>query len=302
MARLILVFTIFLIGCAPSPRADDFVKEFNSVYGHIIVRQTGTVVEMFATYRGWTARESGIDLADPTRIIVPYVKYLFAGSLVRPDPQSVLVIGLGGGGFNRLFNETYPDAILTSIEIDGKVLELAKDYMGFTESDNNRVVIRDGRAFIRRSTEKFDWIILDAFHGSVVPPHLKTQEFYRDAAAKLNPGGVLIANIHDDSELFFYDLVTFRAAFSDVLMLKVPNTGNVIVLAGDFPAGTLETRLTEFDASTVESPIWQREISPAGFAKSIIRFTESDFERGRVMTDDFAPAEYYKIIPAAPRR
>lgn len=295
--HVVLIFSL-LAGV----RAEDFVREFNSVYGHIIIQRRGSIVEMFATYKGWMARESGIDLNDPSRIIVPYVRYLFAASVVSPDPKNVLVIGLGGGGFNRLFNEVYPSAILTSVEIDKRVLELAKEYMGFAEAPNNRVVIRDGRSFVRRSNEVFDWIILDAFHGSVVPPHLKTKDFYEEIGRQLSPTGILVSNIHDDSELFYYDLATYRAAFSDVVMIKVPDTGNVIVLAANWDPGTIERRLNSFDAGRISNATWHREIDPTAFACAVMPFSESDFARGRVMTDDFAPAEYFKIIPAAPRR
>jgi spermidine synthase len=297
MARLPLIFAALCLALAPV-RAEDFLKEFDSVYGHLIVRKSGSVVEMFARYKGWQARESGIDLDNPSRILVPYVKYLFAGSLVAPDPKNVLVIGLGGGGFNRLFNETYPAAKLTSVEIDPKVLELAKEYMGFQETPANVVAIRDGRSFIRRSKETYDWIILDAFHGSVVPPHLKTVDFYREAAAKLNPGGVLISNIHQGSELLYYDFATYREAFTDLVALSVSGSGNIILLAGNFPAGTLEGRLRTFDAAKAPTGTWRREIDPGDFAKAILPLTEAHFQRGRVMSDDFAPAEYFKIVPA----
>lgn len=278
--------------------AEDFLKEFDSVYGHLIVSKRGSVVEMYANYRGWQARESGIDLENPSRIVVPYVKFLFAGSMVAPDPKNALLIGLGGGGFNRLFNETYPHAKLTSVEIDPKVVELAKEYMGFRESESNVVAIRDGRSFLRRSKETYDWILLDAFHGSVVPPHLKTLDFYKEAAAKLSPGGVLISNIHTGSELIYYDLATYRAAFTDIVALDVPATGNIILLAANLPQGTLERRLRDFAADAAPGATWKREIDPAAIVKGIIPLTEAQFERGRVMTDDFAPAEYYKIVPA----
>lgn len=290
--------TLIALAIASPVLAEDFVKEFDSVYGHLIVSRRGSIVEMYANYRGWQARESGIDLDDPSRIVVPYVKFLFAGSMVAPDPKNALLIGLGGGGFNRLFNETYPNATLTSVEIDPKVVQLAKQYMGFEESDINKVVTRDGRSFLRRSKEVYDWILLDAFHGSVVPPHLKTLEFYKEAAAKLSPDGVLISNVHTGSELIYYDLATYRAAFSDVVALDVPATGNIIILAANLPQGTLEQRLRAFDPNNAPGETWKREIDPAAIVKAIIPLTEAQFQRGRVMTDDFAPAEYYKIVPA----
>jgi len=96
-------------------------------------------------------------------------------------------------------------------------------------------------------------------------------------------------------------LATYRAAFRDVVMLKVPDSGNVIVLAANWEPGTIEARLKAFDPDTISNETWHREIDAARFPASIVLFSDDDFKRGRVMTDDFAPAEYFKIIPAAPR-
>jgi hypothetical protein len=71
------------------------------------------------------------------------------------------------------------------------------------------------------------------------------------------------------------------------------------VLAANLEPGTLEGRLQNFDASSITSAAWHREIRPGDFPGAVIRFTEADLKRGKIMTDDFAPAEYYKIIPAA---
>lgn len=301
MARRYIVLIALLLAAVPAT-AEDFLKEFNSVYGHIIIQRRGPIVEMFATYRGWEARESGVDLDDPTRIVVPYVRHSFAAGMARPSPERVLVIGLGGGGFNHFFNAIYPQATLTSVEIDRRVVELAKEYMGFEEHARNRVAVRDGRSFLRRSKETYDWIFLDAFHGSVTPPHLKTADFYREIAAKLTPGGVLVANIHDDSLLFYYDLATLHDVFPNVVMLKVPETGNVIALAGPGETGTIEKNLRAFDHSP--HPLWSREIDTKAIVDSIMTFTPDELSRGRIMTDDFAPADYYRMIPRStlPRR
>ncbi|MEX1044809.1 MAG: fused MFS/spermidine synthase [Chthoniobacterales bacterium] len=297
MGRTGLIAAALLAG-APLA-AEDFTKEFDSVYGHIIVHRRGSIVEMFATYRGWQARESGVDLDDPARIVVPYVKHAFAAGMARPDPRQVLVIGLGGGGFNHFFNTVYPEAVLTSVEIDRQVVELAKQYMGFTEHERNMVAVRDGRSFLRRSPDRYDWIFLDAFHGSMTPPHLKTAEFYREILDKLTPGGLLVANIHDDSELFYYDLATFREVFPDVTVLKVPGTANAIVLAGTGPAGAIEGKLRSFQGSP--HPRWTREIDPRAIVRSMMKLTPAELARGQVMTDDFAPADYYRMIPKTPR-
>ncbi len=60
-----------------------------------------------------------------------------------------------------------------------------------------RVHVEDGRAFLRRNpNQRWDAIILDAFSiGGRLPFHLMTQEFLATVKARLNPDGVVLANL-----------------------------------------------------------------------------------------------------------
>jgi spermidine synthase len=71
--------------------------------------------------------------------------------MFQPNPSRALMIGLGGGTFNRVFGQAYPQASLTTVELDRKVQELATEHMGFTTSARNNVTIADGRMIIRRN-------------------------------------------------------------------------------------------------------------------------------------------------------
>ncbi len=296
--RTLLILAL-LAGVRSAAAQFDSVEEYQSPYNTLIIVKKGTVVEMHSTYNRWATRESAIDTANPTRLLVPYTRFFFAASLVAPDPKNVLMVGLGGGGFNRVFNETYPDSTLTTAEIDQEVLNLAKKDMAFQETDRNKVVIRDGRSFIRRTKETYDWILLDAFRSNFVPPHLKTLDFYQEIAKKLAPGGVMLSNLHDDCELYYYDIATITKAFTDTLFLKVSDTpsrptNNVVVLAANLPSGTLAARLA--NPPSIANAVWKREIDITLLRSSVIPPEKLDRVRGRVMTDDFAPADYYKIV------
>src|SRR5690606_29620146 len=113
-------------------------------------------------------------------LVVGYTRTLYAGLFFQPRPERVLMIGLGGAGFHRLFAHAYPEALLQTVELDPKVLELCQSHMDFVPTEKTPVAIRDGRLFVKRDDRRWSWIILDAFRGGYVPPHLKTEEFYRE--------------------------------------------------------------------------------------------------------------------------
>lgn len=301
--RALLALALGLIAAAIVPGfgagPDDYIKEFDTLYNHLVVERMGSIVEMRSVTRQQYYRESAIDLADPEHLLVPYTQGLFLAAVFQPAPRKVLMIGLGGGGFNRVFNRAFGGALLRTVEIDKRVKELAAEYMMFQETERNQVVLGDGRVHIKRNRgrEKYDWIILDAYKGNCVPPHLKTKEFYQEVANCLEPGGVIVSNLQNDSMLFDFDVTTLNAAFPRVLYFQVPLNPNVIAIASPSSQADLRKILSSFNRNSVPDALVKR----VDFRPMIAgRFDPTLNREAKVMTDDFAPADYYKTI-ARPR-
>lgn len=300
-ALLALTLVLILLGLSPLGRAEqnDFLLEFDTLYNHLVVQKQGSIVEMRSVTRQMFYRESAIDLADPEHLLVPYTQGLFVAAAFQPTPKKVLMIGLGGGGFNRVFNRAFPDALLRTVEIDKRVKELAAQYMAFQETEKNQVVVADGRVHVKRNRgrEKYDWIILDAYKGNCVPPHLKTTEFYQEVSRCLEPNGVVVSNLQNDSMLFDFDVATLNSAFPHVLYFQVPGSPNVIAIASPSPQADLRKMLGNFRSRSLPDSLLKRVDFRALIAG---RFDPAIAREARIMTDDFAPADYYKTV-ARPR-
>ena len=272
----------------------DFLRRYDTAYNTLIVEKKGSVVEMRSIIGNAYFRESAVDLADPDKLIVPYVETLFAAAMFQPNPSRALMIGLGGGTFNRVFGQAYPQASLTTVELDRKVQELATEHMGFTTSARNAVTIADGRMIIRRNKDaKYDWLIVDAYKGNTVPPHLKTVEFYKEVARCLAPGGVAAFNLQDSTKLFDFDVATLEAAFPQVVYFKVPGAPNTIAIASASATPRLEDQLKNFDAKSAPGALRKR-VNFDAIASA--RQRPQRVADAKVMTDDFAPAEYYQVV------
>jgi spermidine synthase len=81
------------------------------------------------------------------------------------------------------------------VEIDPMVIDVAKRFFALRDSDRLRIHAADGRAFLARSPETWDLILVDAYtvnrYGETIPPHLVTQEFFTEMARHLNEGGIV---------------------------------------------------------------------------------------------------------------
>lgn len=269
---------------------------YDSAYNHYIIRRKGAVVEMLHVRetRGW--RESAVDLDNPLRQVIPYTSTLFAGIFFKNNPSKVLMIGLGGGGFNRLFNAAFPGAILQSVELDPVALQLANKHMGFRETDKNLVSILDGRLFIRKTKKKWDWIILDAFRGGEVPFHLKTKEFYAETKKSLSYGGIVISNLHFGNLLYYSDVKTLQSSFSQVIFFKVRNRGNVIAIAANYDSPKLLDQVARYKISLANS-VLRNYLDLQAIKEDTITLPEHTLEKtAQVLTDDFAPVEYLRSV------
>ncbi len=129
--------------------------------------------------------------------------------VLHPNPKRVLIIGGGEGATLReaLKHNTVEKAVM--VDIDEKVVEFAKQYLGFMHQgsfDDPRaeVVIMDGLKYVKESPENsFDVVILDLtdpYAGPAARP-LYSEEFYRDVYRVLSDDGVMVTQAGNS---FFY--------------------------------------------------------------------------------------------------
>ncbi len=270
----------------------DFVESYDTIYQRLMVERRGDIVELRARARGSEALESAVDLSDPLKLVVPYTRSLFGALFLQPNPQRVLMIGLGGAGFHRLFEAAYPDALLQTVELDAKVLELTRTRMEFKPTDKTPVAVMDGRMFVKRDKQQWDWLILDAFQGGYVPPHLKTEEFYRECAARLNDRGVFVSNLHATSELYYSDLKTIQAVFPQVVLFGVDGRGNVIACAVKYRTPVITDPAKWPAPDMLMVPPFLGRIDMTEIKREVIAVPTERLRKAKVLSDDFAPVEY----------
>lgn len=294
MTRLRLLFASAAVLAALPGRAADgnYVEHHDTIYQSITVEKRGAIVELRARARGSEALESAVDLTDPLQLVVPYTRSLYGALFIHPKPKRVLMIGLGGAGFHRLFNVAYPDALLHTVELDQKVLDIAQTKMGFKPNAQTPVTILDGRMFVKRNREKWDWIILDAFRGGSVPPHLKAEEFYRECADHLTERGVFVSNLHATTQLFYSDVKTIAAVFPQVVLLDVKGRGNVIALAVKYRSPSITDPKNWPGVESLMEPVFRDRLDLADIRDEAAALPLAQMRNARVLTDDFAPSEF----------
>jgi spermidine synthase len=114
--------------------------------------------------------------------------------LLHPDPESVLVVGLGAGITLRGVGE-HPVQDIDCVEISNHVKEAARWFANennhILDDSRVRVHIDDGRNFIRTSNEKYDVIIGDIyFPMSSGSSNMFSTNYFREVREHLQPEGL----------------------------------------------------------------------------------------------------------------
>lgn len=143
--------------------------------------------------------QSRMNLDDPSGEGFNYIHYFHVPMILNPSAKRVLFIGLGGGSAPKQYLDAYPDVVIDAVDIDPLVLEVAKTYFFVKEGPGLRLHVEDGRAFVKRSTETYDIIAIDAYttnrYGATIPAHLATREFFRECAERLTENGMIVYNV-----------------------------------------------------------------------------------------------------------
>jgi spermidine synthase len=115
----------------------------------------------------------------------------------RPQPQQVLMLGLGAGIVPSRLAAT--GSSVEVVEIDPSSVEVATRYFGF---DARHVTTHqaDARTYVGQCTPRHDVVLVDLFHGDGTPDYLITREFFSDLRRCLRPGGIAVFNTFADIE------------------------------------------------------------------------------------------------------
>lgn len=272
-------------------RADGRIAHVETEHNDIFITKRGRDLTMAFQLKGFDYTESVANLTDPDDLPVRYTQVMTLAVAYPSTLDRVLMLGLGGGTLATYLGRFLPDARIETVEIDPAVINAAKTYFGIRETPRVRYLEGDARVFLNRNVERYDLILVDAFHGGYVPFHLLTREFYMLLKQRLTPGGAAAFNVHDGTKLYASTLATLRAVFSSVHLYPT-GQGEVIVVVT--PEAAPEAAMLAQRAAALQEKFGFRFPLP----KLLERRTEKSgaAQAGELLTDDFAPANLYDTM------
>jgi spermidine synthase len=210
--------------------------------------------------------------------------FLALPPLVERGLERVAILGNAAGTTARALGVYYPRAGIDGVELDPAVSRVGRRYFGLQDNPRLTVHDADARPFLRSTAERYDLIVVDAYHQPYVPFYLATREFFRLVRERLAPGGVValnVAGVPGDKRLVRAVGSTLAAEFPQVLEWPVLRFNTIVLgLTEPLAAGELARRLER----------GPRALAP--LRELLARDARPLEPSGRAWTDDRAPVEW----------
>ena len=254
---------------APAPAANQFGETVlfraDTQYHRVTVTEDAEARHL----RFDRSHQSAVSLEDPYESLIRYPDYMHLALALHPEPERVLILGLGGGAITKRFWRDYPGVRVDSVEIDPVVADVAQRYFWLPEDERMRVFIEDARRYVQRTGETYDIVVVDAYTSDSLPFHLTTAEFFTELSGIMAPDGVVAYNLiaaveGADSELFRSMYRTAETVFDDVWVFPIGlaedgapgRVRNIAVIASDvrLPEAELRSRVASRVGGSVTVP------------------------------------------------
>lgn len=161
--------------------------------------QDGTPVRIL--YVG-SAFQSVTYLSDELRDLPCCVYHRTMSNIIAREAPTGRILVMGGGGFSlpRNLVARLARANVEAVEIDPKVIELARAHFFLNESETGAdgrlaTIQADAWSHIKEAEEPYDVIVNDAFSGKRPLGPVSTEEGARTICAHLSPSGIFLSNV-----------------------------------------------------------------------------------------------------------
>ncbi|WP_051471804.1 spermidine synthase [Patulibacter minatonensis] len=204
-------------------------------------------------------------------------------------PRTIAMLGNAGGTVARASLKLFPQVRFDGVEIDSKVSEMGRKWLGMPDDPRLEIYSQDARPFLRSSglddgKGRYDLIGVDAYRQPYIPFYLTTREFFREVRTRLTSRGSVIVNVgHPEGDTALEKALssTMRTDFPHVARYAMTPTNTLVIAStADISADRLRAAIPTMPAALRDTAQRAAENLQDGLAG------------GPVYTDDKAPVEW----------
>ena len=176
--------------------------------------------------------QSSMRLDNPYHLELDYTQAMSMAALFLENPKEILCIGLGGGTMPKFFYRLYSKTKLTILELNPKVIQIAKHFFKLPISKRFNIIQSDGIQYIYEVDKKYDLLISDAFEDYGLPDEFCTIAYFESCRNVLSEKGIFMINLFgsDPKTTLYIDRINL-VFDQQILYVESSKPGNIIVFA-----------------------------------------------------------------------
>lgn len=203
--------------------------------------------------------QSRMSLSRPDELQFEYTRLMMAALLFHPQPQKILMVGLGGGSLVKFCHKHLACQHITAVEINPHVIALRQTFHIPDDDAHLSVVQRDAADFVTDTPEAFDLILIDGFDRHGLPEPLCSVKFYADCRERLTPQGLIVANLPRFSPYLQIYIDRIHSVFEATpIVIQAPGTTNCVVFAGKESALSTAIHFSTTRPQYLSEEAWQQ--------------------------------------------
>lgn len=176
--------------------------------------------------------QGAMRIRQPYALELEYQQHMMAVGACLPEPQDILILGMGAGALAKFCWQQCPSALVRVVEYFPEVVRVAQACFALPQDARMRILIQDALTYLDSDLgcAPADWLLVDLYDGEARGPVYDDERFYARCRGVLRSPGVAAFNLFGGH--FRSSWQKIAAAFSGAaIALPATDAGNRIVLA-----------------------------------------------------------------------
>jgi spermidine synthase len=195
-------------------------------------------------------------LKEPDALAAEYTRKMMGFLVFQPQPQDVVLIGLGGGALVKYCYRHLAATRITAVEIDPDVIALRSHFYIPPDDERLRVIQADGAHYVAQMAERgehVDALLIDAYNHSGIAKAVVTRTFIENAKQVIGERGVLVMNLVAEPKDCKRYVDKIQQVFeSPAIVVATRHSGNLVAFAGQALTDSSRLRLAVQNAERVQ--------------------------------------------------
>ncbi len=178
--------------------------------------------------------QGAMRIRKPDWLELEYAQQMMAWMLFIEKPLRIVQLGLGTGSLTKFCYRQFPDAQITTVELNPAVISVCRSMFKLPDNDERLQVLEmDGEDYVNEHSHygSLDVLQVDVYDATARGPVLDSAEFYQACSDCLKPDGILTVNLFGDHPSYIKNIKTMKHVFDQVICLPEVHDGNVIAIA-----------------------------------------------------------------------